>query len=560
VIRFFFIVVYFLLFPYQYQYLYAQQWVWVRSASGTYGMNDAVGNSVAIDANEHVFIAGHFDNATLTFGSYTLTNASGYDHVFVAKYDSGGNVLWAESAGGTGSDGASCVKTDTLGNVYITGSFNSPVMVFGSDTLTTISTTGGNVFLVKYAANGNVLWAKSAGGITLITDAVGTGLVLDVYGNVYLAGEYNSPYIIFGSDTLINTNRINGDIFLVKYDSNGNVIWAKNGFGIGEAGPAGFTIDGTGNLYLSGVVGDTTIFGSDTLRTSNSGGSMLLAKYDLNGNLLWATNSGGVGDAQASEVVTDVSGDVYVTGSFGIPFITFGADTLLCNHDWDAFIVKYDANGNALWAKSGDGPGSDNGNGIATDDNGNIIITGDFEAPYVAFGSDTLFTKGEDDIFLAKFAPNGNLIWTKSDGWKQGSDMSNDIILNENSDIYITGSYADTLAFGADTLFPNYGTVYLAKLTDGAITGENGIVAQNVELRIFPNPNNGNFIISLSGINEKCSIEIYNVLGEKIYTENLPQTQDNNINLTGQPNGVYLYRIISENGGLIGSGKLVITK
>jgi hypothetical protein len=76
---------------------------------------------------------------------------------------------------------------------------------------------------------------------------------------------------------------------------------------------------------------------------------------------------------------------------------------------------------------------------------------------------------------------------------------------------------------------------------------------------VYPNPSNGNFTLSFSDINEKCNVEIYNVLGEKVYKETLTQNQSNNaINLTGQSNGVYLYRVLNDEDRLVGSGKLII--
>jgi len=80
-------------------------------------------------------------------------------------------------------------------------------------------------------------------------------------------------------------------------------------------------------------------------------------------------------------------------------------------------------------------------------------------------------------------------------------------------------------------------------------------------IAIYSNPNNGTFTLSLSNVNEKCNIEIYNVVGEKIYNGSLAQTQgDNTINLTGQPSGIYFYRVLKETGALVGSGKLIIEK
>jgi Secretion system C-terminal sorting domain len=87
------------------------------------------------------------------------------------------------------------------------------------------------------------------------------------------------------------------------------------------------------------------------------------------------------------------------------------------------------------------------------------------------------------------------------------------------------------------------------------------VLSNSFHCEIFPNPNNGSFTLSLSNINEKCNIEIYNMLGEKVLTETLRSTQgDNLINLAGQPNGVYLGRVISETGALVGEGKVIIDR
>jgi hypothetical protein len=152
-------------------------------------------------------VTGVFHSPTITFGSYTLTNA-GQDDIYLAKYKADGNVLWAKSVGETGYDWANSVVVDISGNPYITGGFNSSTITFGSYTLTNTGNT--DMFLAKYNTTGNVLWANNAEGTGLeiaYSDAV------DNSGNIYVTGVFY-PTIAFGSYTLTNTG--NTDIFLAK--------------------------------------------------------------------------------------------------------------------------------------------------------------------------------------------------------------------------------------------------------------------------------------------------------------------------------------------------------
>lgn len=130
--------------------------------------------------------------------------------------------------------------------------------------------------------------------------------------------------------------------------------------------------------------------------------------------------------------------------------------------------------------------------------------------------------------------------------------------------------YKDTIYVGGGWwTIDNDSISYIAKWTGGDYTdscgndatGINKLQVNNGVVGVYPNPNNGTFTISLSNVNAICNIEIYNVLGEKVSTETLPQNQNTNtIELTGQPNGVYFYRVLEQDGGLVGDGKVDVQK
>jgi len=116
----------------------------------------------------------------------------------------------------------------------------------------------------------------------------------------------------------------------------------------------------------------------------------------------WATSAGGVHHDEGRSLAMDASGNAYVTGYFYSPTITFGSNILTNAGSYDVFIVKYDANGNVLWATSPVGTDCDGGISLALDASGNAYVTGWFDSPTITFGSYALTNAGKYDMFLAK--------------------------------------------------------------------------------------------------------------------------------------------------------------
>ncbi len=379
--------------------------VWARTAGGT--AKNEEGKSVSTDASGNVYVTGVFESPSITFGSITLINAdsTGYYDMFVVKYDVNGNVIWAKRAGGIKDDYGYAIAVDGNGNSYITGTFFNSTITFGSITLTNNGTnTSSDMFIVKYDTNGNVVWAKSAGGS--VTADYGYGIALDANGNSYVTGDFGSPSITFGGTTLINANPISPDMFIVKYDSIGTVIWAKSAGGNSYDHGNGIAVDGSGNSYVTGSFQSTSItFGGTTLINDSIGGGtydMYVAKYDASGNFVWANSAGGSNVDHGYGIAVDGSGNSYVVGYFHSLSITFGNTVLTKTGAYNMFIVKYDASGNVVWAKSVGGNAPNCANGIALDGSGNSYITGYFGPSSLTFGTTTLTFAGNCDIFVVK--------------------------------------------------------------------------------------------------------------------------------------------------------------
>ncbi len=422
----------------------APDWKWAKSAGGS---QDDWAKSITTDAAGNKYVIGDFSSSTITFGETTLANAGNSD-MFIVKYASNGNVLWAKGAGGIDEDGCNGVSIDNSGNVYITGCFHSPTITFGNITL--VNTDVSNMFVVKYDSEGNVLWAKSA---RCAYGCAGFGITIDVSGNVCIAGCFYNSAITFGNITLANLG--DWDIFVAKYDSEGNILWAKSAGGAMMDRAPSITTDTSGNIYITGYFNSPTItFGNTTL--INAGiYDVHIAKYDSEGNVLWAKSAGGDNWDEGYSITADVSGNIYITGYFSSPTITFGNTVLTRVDGSDIFIVKYDSEGNVLWAKSAGGIEHDWSNWITTDVSGNVYITGGFASPTITFGS-TILTNadnwGSDDIFIAKYGSEGNVLWAKRAGGMD-NEQGTSIVTDASGNINITGYfYSPTITFDTTTL------------------------------------------------------------------------------------------------------------
>lgn len=307
-------------------------------------------------------------------------------------------------------------------------------------------------------------WVKSAGGQN---NDIPRDITTDLQGNVFATGHFSSDSISFGNIKLFNKSTFGSpDIFVIKYNSNGNVIWAKSFGGLyGDFGNSICT-DSNGNIILTGNYNSNSIeFGTYTL-LGNGGARIFITMLDPNGNVIWAKTAAGTSDVKGLAISTDKNNFIYTTGYFDSQSIAFNSNIINNNGGADIFVVKYNPLGNAIWAKSFGGSGTDIPYGIANDINGNVYITGRFESDTLVVGSSTHFNlSGNDDIFVIKIDSSGTPLWSHSFGgnsWEEGSAIATDL----NSNIYITGYFSsDTLIFGQTKLNNNNNAkIYITKL------------------------------------------------------------------------------------------------
>ena len=391
------------------------------------------------------------------------------------------NWLWAKSSQTFGNgirNSCASVGTDATGNIIITGEFHNSSIKFGSITLVNADPSGfrWDFYIVKYDSSGNVLWAKRAGGTNYDE---GEGVCTDSNGNIFATGHFYSGTIIFGSDTLTNSQQGTAGSFIVKYDSNGNVLWAKSVQGLSIDWGYSVSADPSGNVFVTGEFSsDTLYFGSSVIVTKTSSTAVFVAKYDPNGNVLWAKSNVGTFSAndRGCSVSADPFGNAFVVGHFASLTATFGTTTLTnsaTSGTFDFFIAKYDPNGNVLWAKSAAGTKDETGFSVSTDAAGNAYVTGHYLSPTMSFGNIVLTNinnNNNGNVFVVKYEASGGVVWAESSQeLSQGSnnsDVGRSISVNTAGNIFVTGCFSsDTISFGSQMLTPptnSSGTIFVA--------------------------------------------------------------------------------------------------
>jgi hypothetical protein len=525
----------------------SSDWLWLKSAGGD---GDDWGISTAVDAKGNCFILGIFSSPSITFGRNTLINKSNYQDeydIFLVKYDPNGNVLWAKSAGGSNRDIGNSIAIDADGNCFITGTFESPSILFSPRMLIKWGAYS-NAFIVKYDPDGNVLWAKAPGNPS---DNYGESVTTDANGNCFVTGIFENSSVAFDSDTLKNTGSNN--IYFVKYDPNGNVIWTKSIGGEFDSYSHSIATDINGNCFITGTFDGSFITFDSRTSVSGSGNSdIFIAKYDPNGNVLWAKSAGGIGFDASYSVATDVNGNCFVTGSFYSTSITFDFFKLSNKGGSNIFLVKYNPNGNVLWAKSVGESGNNYSYSAAVDINGNCFITGYFDGPSITFGSYTITNIGGEDIFLAKYDPKGNVLLAKFATNCLLNDCGNSVATDANGNCYITGYFKSPfIAFGSHTVTNStfnatYGDVFLAKLNNVTNSvDEKSFLFDNIT--VYPNPNSGVFTLNFTTQQTgKAEINILDILGKIVYSEKYFTFQNENIkeiNVGKITSGAYILRV-----------------
>jgi uncharacterized delta-60 repeat protein len=428
---------------------------WVRRYNGP-NNNQDVPSAIVVDAAGNVYVTGRSTGIDTDFDYATL------------KYDSLGNELWTKRYNGLGNgpDESGAIAVDYAGNVYVSGGS----LGIGVDY---------DYATIKYYSNGDTVWVRRYDGPIGSVDGV-WAMALDSFGNVYVTGQsygsatgfdyatikycangdtawvrrYDGPssnhdyayaMALDSGGVLYVTGASYGngtglDFVTIKYDSSGNELWIGryNGTGNGHDCAKDITVDGLGNIYVTGYS-----FGNGT------SDDFVTIKYYPSGDTGWVRRYNAPADStdRACAIAVDGLGNVYVAGT------SFSHES-----NGDYVTIKYYPNGDTAWVRRYNGPGNSNDAiaGIALDDSGCVYVTGE-----------SLSNRGDYDCTTIKYSPNGAVAWVRRyNGPESLNDVGWAITVDSFGNVYVTGSSTSSVT-GDD-----YVTIKYSPYLCGDINGD----------------------------------------------------------------------------------------
>ncbi len=506
---------------------------------------------------------------------------------------------WAKKFGGISLDDASSPSVDGNGNLYFIVTVQKPTAFFQTDSFTI---NGDNdFFLVKYDSSGNELWVKQFGGPNtdwLYPKGEGASIVFDsISGSIFMAGGFVTK-IQFDSTTLITSYNdkqmfiarfdLNGNCmwvksaggpfddvctifkgengsllisgqsaggtfdainftgggFIAKYDNNGNCLWVKKIFNYANnsyysgAVPYSLRINNS-DIYLTGEnIEDTFSLDTISIQTNNYYG-IILARLDSLAQVKWYKMFGG--NYTNGKLYFDKENNFYISGNYGGGSAIFDSDTLTSNAVSNFYLAKFDENGNKIWLRQ-----AENSNNkivmasIYIDDIDNIFVSGNLIGS-ATIGNFTVNASTEKDAFIAKYNKDGNCTGVINFGKAEGCRIAGD-----NNGLYITGNFYDTILLGSTSLTSYGGRDGFVGKHDTTIFTSINIRHGNTntnQLLIYANPNTGKCNITVPDEflkEENLTLQIFDNNGKLIQQQNVVMEEEKiKINLEAEAKGVY---------------------
>jgi hypothetical protein len=430
-------------------------------------------NTVAIDGSGNSFVAGRF-YGELTLGDSVYSSA-GVSDGFLAKLDSQGEVLWSVAFGGVGADECHAVATDNEGNSYVAGYLGSTGVNIQNETISSLG--GYDVLVMKFSPDGVLLWARTYGSAT---NDQAKAITIDNNGIVTVVGYFQASMVV-GASTLVSSFGL--DAFVLKLNANGDPLWAAQAGGPGQTEARAVAVDPSGNTYISGFFYGNEVSAGDLTATGAGVTDIFLVKYDAAGTVLDLKTYGSVGSEGSTSLAANLDGDIFLAGYFENT-VQIGSQTLISNGNLDMFVVKFDGSLNAIWSQSIGSTGGDLALDLSIHSDGGCFFTGLFYATVMA-GDFELQGGG---TLVARLNSIGQFNWAIRFA-NAGIDLGGrGIASNAEGAVTVSGNFNQPFEIGGIEVLSSGSTdAYVVRIDNVFVTdiGERERVINPI---VFPNP------------------------------------------------------------------------
>lgn len=364
-------------------------------------------------------------------------------------------IGWAKSFGSSGTDYVKALAADTSGNIFVTGSFTG-IVDFDPGQATRLFQSAGrqDIFLSKFASNGDLLWTITIGGNQ---NDQGTALTVDGSGNVYLIANFAGTIFFTAGNQNIPplTSRGGTDVLIAKFSPQGTFLWARQIGGPGNDNGTTAATDLAGNLTVGGAFNQTVDFdpaSTEDKITSAGKADGFITRFTAMGEYLWTITYGGPDDDDVVAVCFDATYNMLVAGNFKVTMnldALGGVSPVNSTGDSDIFLVKLQSDGTFIWGRTLGGPGTDVVTAMKCNQFGNIFFGGSFQQT-VDFdpGSVTVLktAAGETDAFVSSINATGNYQWVYI-VTGAGRETITSLALGAAPTLYVTGTFSGQTVF-----------------------------------------------------------------------------------------------------------------
>ena len=440
-----------------------------------YGDNSTdLARNVTIDKQGNTYIIGY-----TTKNKGNTVNPKMTTMTFLVKYDVKGQLKWSKEIDSETGDEGKTVCTDEQGNIYICGIFSNTIRLDGVNTIT--DSKDANTYIAKYDTNGNFLWYKilrahqettnnqnniqtkeeqhneqgeehhdehadehqqgNQNGHNHFHQIINqiTDMKTDNENNFYICGFFNKSIDFDPSENEeIITATDATDVFLAKYDQEGNLLWVKTLTSKGGNKANSLTIDSKNNVYITGSFIQNATLGKLTVE-GDGGNGIFIAKLNQNGKEQWIKKITNTKNNSGNYIYCDKKDNLYIAGSISsrTEFNEINKVLTVKENASNIFIAKLNENGEYQWVKAFKGQYYSSAEGILTDTYGNIYVSGYFIGSLEAKDNETVYSSGKEDGFIMMLDSDATMIYIYPLGGIDHDRASRMDIYNDNSLIVI---------------------------------------------------------------------------------------------------------------------------